>query len=299
LGLQALLPDAHAFDPKVSHSADELNAFQSLVKTEGARLYRDLPWRNTRDPYLVLLSEVMLQQTQVSRVAAHWDRWQSMFPTIDALAAASLTDVLEHWQGMGYNRRAVALKKTADICAATFDGKVPRNYDQLLALPGVGPSTAAGVCIFSWGEQRVYLETNVRTVYLHHLFANRDLVSDKEIIPLVEATCDSNDPRMWYYALLDYGSYLKKMVPNPSRRSKHHARQSAYEGSVRQKRATLLRELLGMPGATTERLVAALNSYEVSCGRDAVPFDEVVKILDALVAEGFMAHDPVSGWRIP
>lgn len=277
---------------------DELTPFCQLVKQQGVLLYRDLPWRNTQDPYAVLVSEVMLQQTQVTRVLPYWDDWLAAFPSVDSLAAASLSDVLPHWQGLGYNRRAVALKRAADICADSYSGQIPQTYDELLALPGVGPATAAGVSIFAYGEARVYLETNVRAVFLHHLFTDAEKVPDSEIIPLIEATCDRDDPRSWYYALLDYGSYLKRAFPNPSRRSKHHSRQSAFEGSARQKRALLLRAVLHSTRVSTAELHSELLAFESAAGRSVVMAIEVETLLEALKVEGFLTQDSEGFWTI-
>jgi A/G-specific adenine glycosylase len=263
-------------------------SFIDLVRLEGARRYRELPWRNIDDPFTVLTSEVMLQQTQVARVLGHWERWMAAFPTPDALAAASTADVLERWQGLGYHRRALALKRAAELCSERYAGQLPRDYKGLLELPGVGPATAAGVCVFAWQQPQVYLETNVRTVFLHHFFEGRDQVPDSEIIPLIQDTCDTNDPRGWYYALLDYGSYLKSTVPNPSRRSRHHTRQSAFEGSKRQKRAELLRLVLAEPGCDAEELAVRLAAVERAAGREATDAGEVAAILATLEQEGFL-----------
>ena len=215
--------------------------FVELVRREGARLHRDLPWRYIDDPYAVLVSEVMLQQTQVARVEKHWTRFLSLFPTIDSLAAAGTADVLAQWQGLGYNRRALALKRAAETCSAERGGLLPDTAEELETLPGIGPATAAGVMAFAYNRPSVYIETNVRTVFLHELFPDRDKVSDRELAPLVASTCPEDDARAWYYALLDYGAHLKTLVANPSRRSAHYARQSAFEGSRRQKRAELVR----------------------------------------------------------
>jgi A/G-specific adenine glycosylase len=273
-------------------------AFIALVRREGARLYRDLPWRGIDDPFAILTSEVMLQQTQVTRVLGYWGRWMAAFPTVDALAAASTTDVLDLWQGMGYHRRALALKRAAERCSERYRGEVPRGYDELLELPGVGLATAAGVCVFAYGQPQVYLETNVRTVFLRHFFEGHDRVSDREIIPLVEATCDHDDPRNWYYALLDYGNYLKSILPNPSRRSLHHTRQSSFEGSVRQKRAELLRLVLAQPSVGTDELTMRLNDIERKAGRTPTDRDEVRALLETLAREGFLTPitpaDPTS-----
>ncbi|MEG0477269.1 MAG: adenine glycosylase, partial [Raoultibacter sp.] len=125
----------------------ELDDFIARVWREGAQHQRNnLPWRCVDDAYAILVSEVMLQQTQVVRVLKYWNAFLALFPTLDALAAADTACVLEQWQGLGYNRRALALKRAADICAANYAGKLPRGIDALMALPGIGPATAAGVC---------------------------------------------------------------------------------------------------------------------------------------------------------
>ena len=269
-------------------SDERLAAFSDLVRARGAEFYRDLPWRNTHDPYAIMLSEVMLQQTQVARVQGRWEQWLATFPTIGDLAAAPLPPVLELWQGMGYNRRALNLKKCAEQVVERFDGEMPRGHKELLSLPGIGPATAAGVRVFAFEEPDMYLETNVRTVFLHELFPGQDGVGDKELIPLVEKTCpQGREVRAWYYALLDYGAYLKKVLPNPSRRSKHHVRQSKFEGSHRQKRAYLLRRR-PLEHTAQEALAADLSAAEQRAGRDAVPAEEVRAILDELCSEGFI-----------
>lgn len=272
--------------------------FVALVWEQGDALYRDLPWRNTRDPYAVLVSEIMLQQTQVKRVTRYWERFMAAFPTVDALASAATSDVLEMWQGLGYNRRALALKHAADICSAECGGRLPETCDELLALPGIGPATAAGVLAFAHGKPSVYVETNVRAVFLHELFPTEEKVPDKQLIPLVEAACPAadapagRDVRAWYYALLDYGAHLKRAGANPSRRSAHYARQSTFEGSRRQKRAWIVRRVLaaseGVPEATVLR---DLNEAERATGRDAVELDAYESILADLVSEGFFRRN--------
>ena len=262
-----------------------------VVWRAGAELYRDLPWRRTDDPYEILVSEIMLQQTQVARVAGYWERFLSLFPTLDALASAEVPLVLEMWQGLGYNRRALALKRTAEECAARYDGQLPRSFDELVSLPGIGPATAGGVCAFAYREPVVYLETNVRTVFLHELFPGEEGVSDRKIEPHVRRTCSVDDPRGWYYALLDYGAHLKAELPNPSRRSRHHVRQSKFEGSRRQKRAELVRYMLAHREATFADLIGALASFEQDARREAPDPELVSSIADDLVAEGFFLRE--------
>ena len=267
------------------------DAFVELVRAEGAELYRDLPWRNVDDPYAVLVSEVMLQQTQVKRVLKHWERFMALFPTVDALAAAGTADVLAQWQGLGYNRRALALKRAAEACSAERAGKLPCTAEELEELPGIGPATAAGVMAFAYNRPSVYIETNVRTVFLHELFPDRDKVPDREIAPLVADTCPEVDPRGWYYALLDYGAHLKTQVANPSRRSAQYARQSSFEGSRRQKRAELVRVVLAQPGIGADELAARLDDFERAAGREGVDAATFDSIVSDLVAEGFFRRE--------
>ena len=285
----------------------ELREFVQLVAQKGCELYRDLPWRRTYDPYAIWISEVMLQQTQVSRVDGRWQRWLERFPTVDALAAAAPSDVLEEWQGLGYNRRALSVHRAAQAISEA-GGVFPQDQKELVKLPGIGPATAAGIRAFAFNLHGVYLETNVRTVFLHELYPQAEGVPDSELIPLVELTCPAsvadavnvdsaaNDapaalmPRSWYYALLDYGAYLKKTIPNPSRRSKSHVKQSRFEGSHRQKRAELLRVLLAHKdegGAEFETLHQELCQIEVNAGRETLDEQVTLGLLEELAKEGF------------
>ena len=269
-----------------------LDDFVARLLAQGDALYRDLPWRHVDDPYAVLVSEIMLQQTQVSRVGRFWERFLDAFPTVDALAASAVPDVLERWQGLGYNRRALALKRTADTCAAQYGGHLPETYEQLLALPGIGPATAAGVMAFARQVPGVYVETNVRAVFLHELFPCEDNVPDRTLEPLVAAAAfhpaAAADPRRWYYGLLDYGAHLKATGVNPTRRSAAYTRQSAFEGSRRQKRAWLVRRVLAAPeGVEAAEALRDLNAAEQAAGRGEVPDELFASIVDDLVTEGF------------
>lgn len=300
------LSDELAVTFKKTELTTELRAFVESVAKKGRELYRDLPWRRTYDPYAIWISEVMLQQTQVSRVDGRWQRWLEHFPTVDALAAAAPSDVLEEWQGLGYNRRALSVHRAAQAISEA-GGVFPQDQKELVKLPGIGPATAAGIRAFAFNLHGVYLETNVRTVFLHELYPQAEGVPDSELIPLVELTCPASvstaagtdtanaattelTPRSWYYALLDYGAYLKKTIPNPSRRSKSHVKQSRFEGSYRQKRAELLRVLLAHKdegGAEFETLHQELCQIEVSNGRETLDEQVTLGLLEELAKEGF------------
>lgn len=283
------MSDAHSEQP----NQQQLDQFKQTVWSQGRAHWRDLPWRNIDDAYAVLVSEIMLQQTQVARVLDYWPRFLSLFPTLDALAAADTALVLEQWQGLGYNRRALALKRCAEICSDTYDGILPSVYDELVALPGIGKATAAGVRAFAYQQPGIYLETNVRTVFLHELFADQEGISDKDIEPLVDLTCSEDDPRGWYYALLDYGAHLKRTLPNPSRRSKHYTKQSKFEGSRRQKRAEVVRIVLASEeeGITFGDVAHELDAFEIKHKRNPAAPDLLESILADLVEEGFFTYD--------
>lgn len=277
-----------AASPDWSACACTREAFVALVRHQGENLYRDLPWRNIDDAYGVLVSEVMLQQTQVVRVQRYWQRWMSLFPTVDALAAADTATVLETWQGLGYNRRALALKRACEQCSAEFGGRLPQEAEELVRLPGIGPATAAGVIAFAYNRPSVYIETNVRSVFLHELFPDAQDVSDKQLAPYVADTCPDEGARSWYYALLDYGAHLKTQVGNPSRRSSHYARQSAFEGSRREKRSFILKCVLAAPdGISCAEVRRLLDAHEREAARDAVAPELFDSIVADLQDEGF------------
>ncbi|MEP7205051.1 MAG: A/G-specific adenine glycosylase, partial [Candidatus Saccharibacteria bacterium] len=184
--------------------------FQALVRQAGQDLYRDMPWRTVTSPYFILVSELMLQQTQVERVIPKFTAFMEYFPDVVALASASQAEVLRAWSGLGYNRRAMYLHQAAKKIATDFGGVIPPVRSQLLELPGVGPSTSAAILAYSFDQPVVFIETNIRTVYFHHYFADATIVHDKELLATVRDTLDHAHPRQWYWALMDYGNHLKR-----------------------------------------------------------------------------------------
>lgn len=204
---------------------------------------RDMPWRDDPSPYHVLVSELMLQQTQVNRVLPKYQEFMVRFPSIQDLAAAPLADVLGAWSGLGYNRRAKFLHAAAQKVMNDFGGKLPETHGELVRLPGVGPNTAGAIVAYAFNQPVVFIETNIRTVLFHHFFADKTDVDDRELLPILQQACDLEHPREWYWALMDYGTYLKQTAGGNISQSKHYVRQSRFEGSRRQVRGRVLREL--------------------------------------------------------
>lgn len=242
--------------------------FKSKIR-EFARLHkRDLPWRTpglTPDLdghlnlYQVLVSEVMLQQTQVARVVVKFKEFINKFPSLSVLTDANLIDVLKVWQGLGYNRRGKYLWEAARTLVTTIKTR-QLNSDPLASnksliieqfsiqelddLPGIGPATAASIYCFTYNRPVVFIETNIRKVYIHHFCADRAEVDDSELLPLIRDTLDYENPREWYYALMDYGSFLSTVIANPNTKSRHYVKQSKFTGSDRQIRGRILRDHL-------------------------------------------------------
>ncbi len=209
---------------------------------------RSFPWRYEPDPYKVLISEFMLQQTQTSRVVEKYISWIDHFPTSVSVATATTSDILRQWVGLGYNRRALSLQRACQQIVNQFSGHVPASNLDLISLPGVGSATAGAIQVYAYNLPALFLETNIRTVLIHHFFSNSTSpVSDAQLFPCLEKELDTQDPRTWYYKVVDYGVLLKKAVGNLNKKSATYTKQTKFEGSNRQKRAALIRTLLTQP----------------------------------------------------
>lgn len=254
--------------------------FLSCIYEFYDRNYRHLPWRNTDNPYHILVSEVMLQQTQVSRVVEKYSSFIKKFPTVEALAQASLHDVLAAWQGLGYNRRAKYLWQAAQIIVSQYNGTVPDNHHALHKLPGLGKATAASVAIFAFSRSELYIETNVRTVYIYSFFADNEKVSDAMIEPLLKVTIDTTNPKKFYNALMDCGTYIKQHY-NFSRHSAHYTVQTPYSTSLRKVRGDIVRYIVNNGAANNDMLVQSLGYAP----------EKIQKALEALCRENMVCDD--------
>jgi len=263
-------------------SANQIDAFQKGIYEYYHEHGRDFAWRSIDNPYWVIVSEIMLQQTQTDRVKKKYDEFISLFPTLESLADAPLDKVLASWQGLGYNRRALALRALAQRIVADYNGLVPQDPVILETFRGIGPATAASICAFSFNMPTVFIETNIRSVFIHSFFSQGDKVHDRDIMPLIAQTLDFANPRVWYYALMDYGVMLKKQHGNPSRKSVHHAKQSQFKGSDRQVRGAILKMLVQTPRLSKDTFVAQIE-------RDEKKIESILKDLEQ---EGFimLAH---------
>lgn len=237
----------------------------------------DLPWRmadsgGSFDPYRIMVSELMLQQTQVSRVVPKYAMFLERYPNMRSLADAELGDVLRMWQGLGYNRRAKYLWQAAR--EVTVRGTFPTRLGELITLPGVGVNTAGAIMAYAYNDPTVFVETNIRTVYIHHFFADVEGVDDKQVRQLLAQIIDQEHPREFYWALMDYGSWLKTQVRNTSQ-SKHYTRQTTFEGSRRQIRGQVIREL-------------SSKSLSISQLQNRIPDARLAGVLEDLEQEGLI-----------
>lgn len=250
-------------------------SFQEQIWQFYRRHGRTLPWRQDVTTYSVFVSELMLQQTQVKRVIPKFEQFIATLPDWQSLAKASLSSVLGLWSGLGYNRRGLWLKQSAEIIMTKHGGQLPETFKALEQLPGIGANSAGAIMTYAFNQPVVFIETNIRSVYLYHFFSGQTDISDAQLEPLVEQTLDQNNPREWYWALTDYGAYLKRVRPNPSRASVHHTRQTRFVGSRRELRGRILKRLLAAP------VSAGVRAKELNDTRTP-------SMVDELRAEGFL-----------
>ena len=203
----------------------------------------DLPWRRTKDPYKIMVSEVMLQQTQVSRVLEKYKSFLKKFPTVRKLAKAPFSEVLKEWSGLGYNRRAKYLHDAAKLLVK----KKNLSSQAIDNLSGIGFYTKNAVRVFAFNEPHTLIETNIRTAIIHYFFKRNNIIHDRVLKRYAEKVMQGQDPRRWHWALMDYGAHLKRSGVRNNHRSAHYTKQSKFEGSLRQVRGATLRLLQSGP----------------------------------------------------
>ena len=261
----------------------KISQFRKIVLDHYQKNGRNLPWHHT-DPWGVAVSEFMLQQTRVERVLQFWENWMSLWPNPRSLAKAEMEEVLRAWCGLGYNRRCFYLKHTASIIVNKYNSIIPKTSKELLELPGVGPYMAGAIACFGYNSPEVFIETNIRSAVLHCFFPDKNDIKDKEIFPVLQAALDyciqkGDAPKVWYYALMDYGAMLKK-TGNPGRRSAHYARQSPFIGSFRQARGKVMRTLASMGPSKAEEIAIV----------SGLATDKLYRVLERLEKESMVAE---------
>ncbi|MFA4859981.1 A/G-specific adenine glycosylase [Methanoregula sp.] len=276
-----MILDTNPLSPVWDTTDDGVARFRQMVLDHYRDYGRKMPWRENTDPYSILVSEIMLQQTQVERVTIRFPAFIAAFTDFATLAGAPLSEILSAWQGMGYNRRAIALQKCAARVMDEYGGSLPDDPTVLATFPGIGPATASSICAFAFNRPVLFIETNIRRVFIHYFFSDIATVSDREILPLVERALYQENPRVWYWALMDLGTDLRKTVQNPNRRSLHYTKQSAFEGSDRKIRGEILRLLLPGSGLTMEQVLAFFKEDPA----------RIRKILAGLVWDGFILFE--------
>ena len=247
----------------------------------------DMEWRHTTDPYKIVVSEVMLQQTQVPRVAVIYPKFIERFPDFAALAAAEQADLLAAWQGMGYNRRALNLQKLAGVIVNEYNGTVPQDPAVLATLPGIGPATSCSIAAFAFNRPVVFIETNIRRVFIHYFFDDDKIVDDSELLPLVAAMLPENS-REWYWALMDLGTALKSSVKNPNQRSRHYTKQKTFEGSDRKIRGSVLKKMLEQKRGSPDVFAKEMNEEPA----------RVRGIMEKMAGEGFFVRESETVYRV-
>jgi A/G-specific adenine glycosylase len=221
-----------------------VRTFQNIIYSYFKQYGREFPFRKEISPYNVVISEMMLQQTQTNRVAEKFQQFIRAFPDFQALANAPLNEVLKIWQGLGYNRRAIALKTIAEKITSEFGGVLPADVEVLKTFPQIGHNTASSIVAFAFNIPTFFVEVNIRRVYIYFFFPGKFSVQDNLIMQIVRKTLDRSKVRKWYYALMDYGVMLKKTHPELMKRSAHYRKQSKFKGSTREIRGNILKLLI-------------------------------------------------------
>jgi A/G-specific adenine glycosylase len=262
-------------------NSQDIIEFRRTIYSNYEESGRVFPWRENTDPWGVMISEFMLQQTQTDRVIAYWERWMRLWPSPRDLAKAPLDKVMREWNGLGYNRRACYIKDSAGIIVKSFAGKVPETPLDLESLPGVGPYAAGAIACFGYNYPAIFIETNIRATMLHFFFQGREGIKDKEIFPLLKAVLDRENPRKWYWALMDYGAALKHVTTNPNRKSAHYTKQSIFSGSFRQQRGQVIKALVFLGPGSVEDLAR----------RTGLGKEDVYKVMETLERDLMVAED--------
>jgi A/G-specific adenine glycosylase len=260
----------------------QIDNFQKKIYDHYKKHGRIFIWRKTSHAYHIFISEVMLQQTQTIRVTKKYKSFVNKFPDFKTLAHATLYEVLKLWQGLGYNRRAKFLHQSAKIITKKYNGLIPKNPKLLQMLPGIGQATAASICAFAFNMPTVFVETNIRVVFINEFLKEKEKIEDTKLLSLAKQTLDISNPRIWYYAITDYGAMLKSKGINPINKSKAYTKQSKFAGSDRQIRGEIIKLVLKDQNISQNDICKKIKKI-----LHAKP-DKIKKIINRLIDENLI-----------
>jgi len=268
-----------------NYSSDDVSAFQEKIMKWWNENARNLPWRCDSSPYNVLVSEVMLQQTQVNRVVPKYLEFLRQFPNIEDLASSDMKQLLQVWSGLGYNRRAVWLK---DAARQLVDrGEFPKTVEELSELKGIGPYTSRSILIFAFNKDLAAVDTNIRRVLIASGFADEEM-SSSQLQSVADDLLLKGRSRDWHNALMDYGSLV---LTSSSTSISPQSKQTRFKGSTRQLRGAIIRILTNSETLSLNELISHLSSDNIQC-RDVHP------VLDQLLAERLVERTDAGRFKI-
>lgn len=262
----------------------QIKSFQKFILSWYAKNRRDLPWRNTRDPYKILVSEIMSQQTQISRVVPKYNLWLKRFPTVQDLATAKVSQVLIAWSGLGYNRRGLYLQKCAQEIITKYNGKFPQTEKDLLRLPGIGEYTARAILCFAFNRQIVVIDTNIKKVIAVH-FYNGKVPEKNALETFAHKLLPKGRAYAWNQALMDYAAreLKKEKIAIP--------KQSAFKNSRRYYRGQIIKYLVTNSKATRKDFSQLF--------KETISNESIEKILQGLISDKLIIQDKKNNFCLP
>lgn len=264
-------------------SKKKISTIQTTVLDWYKTNKRNLPWRSTRDPYHILVSEIMLQQTQVSRVIPKYEEFLKRFPTVGKLASVSSAEVIRAWKGLGYNRRALNLQRAARVIVGEHNGKVPSDLEALRELPGIGRYTAGAIRNFASGIDTPAVDTNVKQ-FLDHFVPASAARTENDYYDLAEQLMPEGKAREWLHAVMDYSALVLKSNKVTGSTLRVEPRKSEpFVGSNRYLRGRIIDRLRDQAQTASALFAAIAKPIDVEQGR----FQALVT---ALQSEGFLTR---------
>lgn len=248
-------------------------AFRQKILKFARKQGRNLPWRKTDDPYKILISEFMLQQTQVARVINYYQNWIHLFPDFCSVSRAKKAAVLKAWSGLGYNSRALRLKECCTLICKQHGGILPESLDELMKLPGIGIYTASALLAFAYNKPVPVVDINIRRVYLHEFKLPTD-ISYRAISDFAKQFIPKGKSAEWHNALMDYGAALSAQI---KKKFPPQTKQSKFDGSARQVRGEIIRRLLKGKSVAFTTLLAG------------IPHPDKTEILQKLITENIVS----------